>query len=97
MTDTLFQTLIGILKPSKVLVLDCDNTLWGGVIGEDGIKGILLGQDGIGSAFVDFQKEIKRLINKGVVIVLTSKNNEQDVWNVFDNHSEMQLKRERSS
>ena len=95
LTDSLFQTLSRYFKaPSKVLVLDCDNTLWGGVIGEDGIKGILLGQDGIGSAFVDFQKEIKRLINKGVVIVLTSKNNEQDVWSVFDNHSEMQLKRE---
>ena len=46
---------------SKVLVLDCDNTLWGGVIGEGGIKGITLGQDGIGTAYVDFQKEIINL------------------------------------
>ena len=40
--------------PCKVLVLDCDNTIWGGVIGEDGVEGIVLGQDGLGQAFVDF-------------------------------------------
>ena len=80
--------------PSKVLVLDCDNTLWGGVVGEDGVKGIVLGQDGIGIAYVDFQKEIVRLTNNGVVVVLASKNNDKDVWDVFDHHSEMKLKRE---
>ena len=94
LTNSLLQVLSRYFEsPSKVLVLDCDNTLWGGVVGEDGIKGILLGPDGIGTAFVDFQKEIKRLVDKGVVVVLASKNNEQDVWSVFDNHSEMQLKR----
>lgn len=81
-------------KPaSKVLILDCDNTIWGGVIGEDGIKGILLGQDGIGCAFVDFQKEVKNLINDGVIVALASKNNEADVWNVFNNHPAMILKK----
>ena len=79
---------------SKVLVLDCDNTLWGGIIGEDGIKGIILGQDGIGSAYVDFQKEIVRHANDGVLIVLASKNNDKDVWEVFDQHSGMYLKRD---
>ena len=79
---------------SKVLVLDCDNTLWGGIIGEDGIKGIILGQDGIGSAYVDFQKEIVRHANDGVIIVLASKNNDKDVWEVFDQHSGMYLKRD---
>lgn len=78
---------------SKVLVLDCDNTIWGGVIGEEGIDKILLGQDGIGSAFIDFQREIKKLINQGVILVLASKNNEEDVWNVFDNHPSMILKK----
>ena len=78
---------------SKVLVLDCDNTIWGGVIGEDGIDGILLGQDGIGSAFVDFQREIKNLVDDGVILVLASKNNEEEVWNVFDNHPSMILKK----
>jgi FkbH-like protein len=78
---------------SKVLVLDCDNTIWGGVIGEDGIEGILLGQDGIGSAFVDFQREIKSLVDDGVILVLASKNNEEEVWNVFDSHPSMILKK----
>lgn len=78
---------------SKVLVLDCDNTIWGGVIGEDGIDGILLGQDGIGSAFVDFQREIKKLVADGVILILASKNNEEEVWNVFDSHPSMILKK----
>ena len=78
---------------SKVLVLDCDNTIWGGVIGEDGIDGILLGQDGIGKAFIDFQREIKKLVDEGVILVLASKNNDAEVWNVFDNHPSMVLKK----
>ena len=48
----------------KVLLLDCDNTLWGGVLGEDGIQNIVLGTDGIGQAYVDFQKNIKYLKKK---------------------------------
>lgn len=80
--------------PKKVLVLDCDNTLWGGVVGEDGLKGLILGQDGLGQAFIDFQKECLRLSNEGVLLALASKNNEEDVWNVFENHPSMILKRE---
>ena len=64
------------------------------LLGEGGIKGITLGQDGIGTAYVDFQKEIINLANSGVIIVLASKNNDNDVWDVFDNHTEMKLKRE---
>ena len=81
-------------SPKKVLVLDCDNTLWGGVIGEDGLKNLVLGQDGLGQAFIDFQKECLRLSNEGVLLALASKNNEEDVWNVFENHPSMILKRE---
>lgn len=77
----------------KVLVLDCDNTLWGGVIGEDGIEGLVLGQDGLGQAYVDFQLTIKYLARQGVIVVLASKNNEEEVWRVFDNHPAMVLKR----
>ena len=80
--------------PRKVLVLDCDNTLWGGVVGEDGLQGLVLGQDGLGQAFVDFQKECLKLSRKGVVLALASKNNEQEVWDVFENHDSMVLKRE---
>ena len=49
----------------KVLLLDCDNTLWGGIVGEDGIEKIKLGQDGIGLAFLEFQKAIKKLQESG--------------------------------
>ena len=48
----------------KVLLLDCDNTLWGGVIGEDGLEGIQLGQDGVGLAYIEFQKAIKKNTRK---------------------------------
>ena len=79
--------------PYKVLALDCDNTIWGGVIGEDGLQAITLGQDGMGVAFADFQKEVVKLINQGVIVVLASKNNEEDVWKVFAEHTSMKLKR----
>ena len=79
--------------PSKVLVLDCDNTLWGGIIGEDGLEKIQIGQDGVGKIFEDFQKEIKNLIKKGVILALLSKNNEKDVWQVFKQNSSMILKK----
>jgi FkbH-like protein len=80
--------------PRKVLVLDCDNTLWGGVVGEEGLAGIQLGTDGPGKAFFDFQKTIRHLKNEGVLLALSSKNNIDDVWEVFDKHESMLLKRE---
>ena len=95
LTDALLQVINRFSNAaSKVLVLDCDNTLWGGIIGEDGLQGIILGQDGIGTAYVDFQREIVKLENNGIIIVLASKNNDKDVWEVFDKHSDMYLKRE---
>lgn len=78
---------------AKVLVLDCDNTLWGGVVGEDGIEGLVLGQDGLGQAFVDFQAVAKGLSREGIVLALASKNNEAEVWQVFDQHGAMVLQR----
>ncbi|HEU0117282.1 MAG TPA: HAD-IIIC family phosphatase, partial [Alphaproteobacteria bacterium] len=78
---------------AKVLALDCDNTIWGGVVGEVGVAGLTLGQDGMGTVFTDFQKEATRLAGEGIVIVLLSKNNEPEVWEVFDQHSAMVLKR----
>jgi len=93
LSECLYKVLKKINSPSKkVLVLDCDNTLWGGVIGEDGIKSILLGQDGIGRAFLDFQKNIKKLLDKGVILCIASKNNYADVLEVFQKHQEMQIK-----
>ena len=81
------------LPPKKLLILDCDNTLWGGVLGEDGIKSISLGQDGMGKAFADFQKTIKSLLNQGVLLAIASKNNEKDVLEVFEKHKSMEIKK----
>jgi FkbH-like protein len=79
-------------KNKKCLILDCDNTLWGGIVGEDGLSGIKLGQNYPGSAFCDFQKEILQLFNRGVILALCSKNNEEDVSKVFREHPHMILK-----
>lgn len=81
-------------RAKKCLVLDCDNTLWGGIIGEDGLSGIKLGRTYPGSAFLEFQQEVVSLFHRGIIIVLCSKNNEDDVWEVFDRHPDMVLRRE---
>ncbi|WP_415308654.1 HAD-IIIC family phosphatase [Candidatus Pelagibacter sp. Uisw_099_02] len=81
-------------KPrSKVLILDCDNTLWGGVLGEDGINNIKIGDTQSGKIFLDFQKEILKLYNQGVLLAISSKNNEKDVFNVLKNHPSILLKK----
>jgi len=81
----------------KCVVLDADNTLWGGIIGEDGIDGIQIGDEFPGSAFRDFQKLLLSWRRQGVFLAVASKNNEADVWEVFDKHSGMVLKREHLS
>jgi FkbH-like protein len=78
----------------KCLVLDLDNTLWGGVIGEDGLSGIRLGGDAAGEAFVSFQNYVRRLKDKGVILAVCSKNDEQDAREPFVRHPEMRLKLE---
>jgi FkbH-like protein len=80
-------------QPKKCLVLDCDNTLWGGVIGEDGVGGVMLSDDFPGSAFRQFQKQLAMLRRSGVFLALNSKNNPDDAWEMFDTHSGMILKR----
>lgn len=85
-------------QAKKCLVLDCDNTLWGGVVGEDGIDGIRLdGHDYPGKAFYDFQKTVLQLADRGVLVVLCSKNNETDVFEVLDNHPWCLIKRSHLS
>ena len=81
-------------KNKKCLVLDCDNTLWGGIIGEDGMAGIKISQMHPGSPYYEFQQECRSLAQRGIILALCSKNNEADVWEVFDKHPEMVLKRE---
>lgn len=76
----------------KVLVLDLDNTLWGGVVGEDGVDGIVLGQSLIGAAYRDAQKRIKEIATTGVLLAIASKNNPEDVQAVFRDNPHMVLK-----
>lgn len=85
------RTRVG--KAKKCLVLDCDNTLWGGIIGEDGMGGIKLGEFSPGSAYVEFQQQILELRNRGVILTLCSKNNEEDVWEVLEKHPASVLRR----
>ncbi len=77
--------------PKKCLVLDLDNTIWGGVLGEDGIEGIKLGKSYEGEKFKSFQKYIKTLIERGVILAISSKNNFQDVIECFQKHPDMIL------
>lgn len=79
-------------KARKVLVLDADNTLWGGVLGEDGLDGIALGPEYPGCAFLEFQREVRRLQRRGVVLALCSKNDEPLVREAFGRHPAMILR-----
>jgi len=79
----------------KCLVLDLDNTLWGGVIGDDGIGGIRIGQgDAEGEAYLSFQRYVKALKTRGVILAICSKNNEQSAREVFEKHPDMLLRME---
>jgi FkbH-like protein len=80
--------------PHKVAAIDLDGVLWGGVVGEAGPGGIELGEEGVGLAFQDFQRELLRLRELGVLLVLCSKNNPQDAHQVFALHPAMVLRRE---
>lgn len=88
----LIQSLRGIVK--KCVVLDLDNTLWGGVIGDDGLSGIQIGELGTGQAFSDFQAWLKALKDRGILLAICSKNNEQTAKEPFEKHPEMVLKLE---
>ena len=79
-------------KNRKCIVLDLDNTLWGGVVGEDGFDGIQLGQTSNGKAFVDFQKELLSLWEQGIILAINSKNNFDDAMKVIHEHPEMILR-----
>jgi FkbH-like protein len=80
---------------SKCLVLDLDNTLWGGVIGDDGLDGIALGQgSSLGEAFVAFQRYVLGLKRRGVILAVCSKNDEVNALAPFEQHPEMVLRRE---
>src|SRR5262249_55868537 len=78
----------------KCLVLDLDNTLWGGVIGDDGLEGIVLGEgSAAGEAFLALQRYAKQLHQRGVILAVCSKNNPAIAEAAFRDHPEMVLKR----
>ncbi|MCR5314591.1 MAG: HAD-IIIC family phosphatase [Bacteroidaceae bacterium] len=77
----------------KCLILDLDNTVWGGVIGDDGLEGIQLGHGlGIGKAFTEFQMWVKKLKQRGIIICVVSKNDEETAKEPFEHHPDMVLK-----
>lgn len=86
------RTLAG--KSRKCLVLDLDNTLWGGIVGEDGMERIKLGPDYEGKAYREFQIYIKSLLHRGVILAVNSKNNYEDAMEVLENHPYMVLRKE---
>lgn len=78
----------------KCLVLDLDNTLWGGVIGDDGLAGIVLGQgSALGEAFLSVQSYARAMAQRGIILAVVSKNDAANATAVFEQHPEMLLKR----
>lgn len=76
----------------KCVILDLDNTLWGGVIGDDGLGGIEIGEFGRGHAFTNLQRWLKQLKEYGVILAVCSKNEEQTAKEPFIKHREMILR-----
>jgi len=87
-----FRALKGLAK--KCVVLDLDNTLWGGIIGEDDIEGIKLGPTSPGIEYVEFQRALLSLYNRGVILAVDSKNNFDDAIKVLREHPHQVLKEE---
>jgi len=81
-------------RQKKCLILDLDNTMWGGVIGDDGIENIQIGGLGIGKAFTEFQYWVKKLSKRGIILAVCSKNTESIAKTPFENHPEMVIRLE---
>lgn len=92
-TNAIAANVAGVLGLSrKVLILDLDNTLWGGVIGDDGIAGIALGPETAeGESFVAFQHYVKSLSDRGIVLCVCSKNDPEIAREPFTQHGAMHL------
>lgn len=85
------------LKRKKCLVLDLDNTLWGGILGEDGVTGIQIGGDYPGKTFLYWQQALLELSRTGIILTVCSKNNEADVLEAWEKNPFMVLRREHFS
>lgn len=77
---------------AKALVVDLDDTLWGGVVGEDGLEGIRIGADISGAPFLALQEAILGLRRRGILLAICSKNNPADALDVLENHPEMKVR-----
>jgi len=86
------KAILGLNK--KCIVLDLDNTLWGGIVGEDGFEGIKLGLNSSGMPFIEFQKVLLSLHQRGIILAINSKNNFDDAIQVIREHPDMILKEE---
>ena len=89
-TIDLINALNGKIK--KCVIIDLDNTTWGGIIGDDGIENIQIGSLGIGKAFSEFQNWIKKLKNRGIIVAVCSKNTESVAKEPFEKHPDMVLR-----
>ena len=95
----LAEELMRYIKPflglsKKCIVLDLDNILWGGIVGEDGFEEIKLGDDPIGRSYLEFQKNLLALNKRGIILTINSKNNYDDAIDVINKHPNMVLKEE---
>jgi len=95
----LAEELMSYIKPilglnRKCIVTDLDNTLWGGIVGEDGFDGIKLGTTAPGNAFVEFQRHLLSLNKRGIILAINSKNNLDDAMEVIKKHPNMILREE---
>ncbi len=86
------NAFIGARK--KCVVVDLDNTLWGGIIGDDGMDNIVLSTDGEGKAYFDFQRELLKLHERGVMLAICSKNTLEIALNAIESHPHMLLRKE---
>ncbi len=83
------QAINGQFK--KCLIIDLDNTMWGGIIGDDGLEGIEIGDLGIGKAFTELQYWFKELKERGIILAVCSKNEEATAKEPFEKHPDMVL------
>lgn len=89
----MMRTLAGALRPTaKCVVVDLDETLWGGVVGDDGLRGIRLGDDHPGNAFKAFQRALLALRDRGVLLAVCSRNDEDVAREAIETHPEMLLR-----
>ena len=95
LVDDIYRYVRSIIAPTKkCVVVDLDNTLWGGIAGEDGLEGIQLSQTYPGNCYREFQRQLLKLYHRGILLAINSKNNEADALAIIDGHPDMLLRRE---